>query len=79
MITRTCAADFASQRIFMNSVDTGWITQEHGTEVAAEMKFTPPIDDIDGAARVLDPVFVGERDHVYAYGLFLKHFHPTDW
>src|SRR5690606_1375706 len=55
MLTRTSAADFARKGIFMNSVDTGWVTDEdphvHAMRKRHEDDFHPPLDAIDGAAR----------------------------
>src|SRR5262249_37746229 len=62
MITRTCAERCARDRIYLSSVDTGWVTNENPYPVAenmAEQGFQPPLDEIDGAARVLDPIFTG--------------------
>ena len=64
MLTRTSSEDLAkSHRIFMNSVDTGWINDENPLEKASKIAktnlFQTPIDEIDAAARILDPVFVG--------------------
>src|SRR6202023_676078 len=60
MMTRTSATDFQSFGIHMNSVDTGWVTDEDPVEIAArktvEQSFHPPLDIVDGAARILDPV-----------------------
>ena len=64
MLTRTSAEDLAkTHRIFMNSVDTGWINDENPLERAKKTAetnlFQTPIDEIDAAARILDPIFVG--------------------
>jgi NAD(P)-dependent dehydrogenase (short-subunit alcohol dehydrogenase family) len=60
MMTRTCAADLAKSGIYMNSVDTGWINDENPLHKAhahaAKANFQTPIDEVDAAARVLDPV-----------------------
>merc|ERR1719291_331667 len=77
MQTRTCAAALAKDdRIFMNAVDTGWINDENPLPRAArtaEMHdFQTPIDEIDAAARVLDPVFVGVTTSKPAHGIFFK-------
>ena len=56
MITRTCSQKFSQKRIYMNSVDTGWITNEFPfdkTQDMADQGFQPPLDDIDGAAPCL--------------------------
>ena len=60
MMTRTSAADYHADGIHMNSVDTGWITDEDPEEIAArktaEHRFHPPLDSVDGAARIVDPI-----------------------
>ena len=60
MMTRTSATDYHAAGIHMNSVDTGWVTDEDPVEIAArkevEQRFSPPLDSIDGAARIVDPI-----------------------
>ena len=63
MMTRTSAADYHHDGIHMNSIDTGWVTDEDPAEIAArktvEHRFHPPLDIVDGAARILDPIIDG--------------------
>jgi NAD(P)-dependent dehydrogenase (short-subunit alcohol dehydrogenase family) len=83
MMTRTSASDYARDGIFMNSVDTGWVTDEDPLHHAARKQrvhdFHAPLDSIDGAARVLDPLFVGLSSGEHPWGLFLKDYRPTSW
>ncbi len=83
MMTLTSAPDYARDGIFMNAVDTGWVTDEDPAAVAArkrsEHDFHPPLDVVDGAARVCDPVFSGLNTGVHPYGKFFKDYAPTNW
>jgi NAD(P)-dependent dehydrogenase (short-subunit alcohol dehydrogenase family) len=82
MLTRTSAGEmFETDGILMTSVDTGWITDErpHPTKIRlAEEGFHAPLDLVDGAARVYDPIVQGEAG-VDLYGVFLKDYRPSDW
>ena len=82
MMTRTSAQDYARDRIYMTSVDTGWVTNENPYPIAEHMAhtgFSPPLDEVDGAARVLDPIFEGLSSGAPAYGVFFKDYRPTRW
>ena len=81
MLTRTSAYELLSDGILMTAVDTGWITDErpHATKVRlADEGFHAPLDLVDGAARVYDPIIRGERGEDL-YGCFLKDFEPAPW
>ncbi len=83
MLTRTAAADFARDGISMNSVDTGWITDEKPFDRRRQHQeegFFTPLDAVDGAARVYDPVVRGltEADEPL-WGQFLKDYAPHPW
>jgi NAD(P)-dependent dehydrogenase (short-subunit alcohol dehydrogenase family) len=82
MLTRTSAAEmFATDQILMTAVDTGWITDErpHPTKQRlAQEGFKAPLDLVDGAARVYDPIVRGEAGEDL-HGVFLKDFAPFPW
>jgi NAD(P)-dependent dehydrogenase (short-subunit alcohol dehydrogenase family) len=83
MMTRTCAVDYVRDGIHMNSVDTGWVTDEDPIEIAqrktAQHGFQPPLDIVDGAARIVDPIFAGINSGEHVWGQFLKDYRPTVW
>ena len=83
MMTRTSAADYVRDGIHMNSVDTGWVTDEDPAHIAErkqrEQGFHPPLDIVDGAARIVDPIFSGLNTGIHTWGAFLKDYKPTEW
>lgn len=83
MLTHTSAGSLAKDGIFMNAVDTGWVTDEDPV-VLSKLKqekhdFQPPLDIVDGAARVCDPFFDGILTGKHWCGKFLKDYFPIDW
>ena len=83
MMTLTSAPDYAASGIFMNAVDTGWVTDEDPALLSArkqeEHDFQPPLDIVDGAARICDPFFNGLITGEHVWGKFLKDYAVCEW
>ncbi|MFD7308644.1 SDR family NAD(P)-dependent oxidoreductase [Promicromonospora sp. NPDC059942] len=81
MLTRTSGPALAAQGVYMTAVDTGWITDENPLPTRdrlADRGFRTPLDVIDGAARVYDPIVRGEAGEPLA-GVFLKDYKEASW
>jgi NAD(P)-dependent dehydrogenase (short-subunit alcohol dehydrogenase family) len=83
MMTLTSAPDYAKVGVHMNAVDTGWVTDEDPAHISAHKQeihdFQPPLDIVDGAARVCDPFFSGLLTGSHLHGKFFKDYKPTTW
>ena len=83
MLTHTSARDLVKYGIYMNAVDTGWVTDEDPIALSMRKQenhdFQPPLDIVDGAARVCDPFFHGIITGNHWCGKFLKDYYPVDW
>jgi len=83
MMTLTASRDYVQDGIHMNAVDTGWVTDEdpavHADRKREELDFQPPLDIVDGAARVCDPFFSGLLTGEHVFGKFLKDYKPSSW
>lgn len=83
MLTHTSASDLAQYGIYMNAVDTGWVTDEDPFALSRRKQqnhdFQPPLDIVDGAARVCDPFFDGILTGKHWCGKFLKDYFPVEW
>ncbi len=84
MLTRTVAADLAERGVYVNSVDPGWFSDEKPLPAAerarGEQGFHPPVDLIDGAARLYDPIARGVNEPGEPpFGHYLKDYAPFPW
>lgn len=83
MLTRTLGESLAGEKIYINSVDTGWVTDEQPVPMQAATRpaqgFEPPLDVLDGAARVCDLIIDVALDGVPQYGKFLKDYRAVEW
>ena len=84
MMTRTAALGYKNQGIFMMSVDTGWVTDERPLHIAKKEKrlkgFRLPLDCVDGAARIYDPVVTGlSKEETPDFAVFLKDYKRYPW
>jgi NAD(P)-dependent dehydrogenase (short-subunit alcohol dehydrogenase family) len=83
MLTNTMSTELAECGIFVNAVDTGWVTDEDPVQLAKSKidihDFQPPLDIVDGAARICDPFFDGINTGEHWSGKFLKDYRPIDW
>jgi len=83
MMTHTAAGDLAKYGIYINAVDTGWVTDEDPVQLSTLKQevhdFQPPLDIVDGAARVCDPFIDGINTGKHWNGQFLKDYMPIDW
>ena len=78
MMTRTCGSHYAKDKILMNSVDTGWVSEMQPEHLLLDVR-TVPLDEIDGAMRVLDPIIQTINNNEIQHSLFLKDYKPTEW
>jgi NAD(P)-dependent dehydrogenase (short-subunit alcohol dehydrogenase family) len=83
MLVRTSAKDLLQDGIYLNAVDTGWVTDEDPAQIAArkaeEHAFSPPLDIVDGAARIVAPIVDGFQSGQHQSGHFFKDYRPAPW
>jgi NAD(P)-dependent dehydrogenase (short-subunit alcohol dehydrogenase family) len=83
MLVRTSAPDLRKDGIHLNAVDTGWVTDEDPAHIAArkaeENAFSPPLDIVDGAARIVAPIVEGFQTGKHQAGHFYKDYRPAPW
>ena len=88
MFTLTCAKYLKKDGIYMTCVDTGWITHmkemnnlidketnEHYENIFVNI----PLDELDGAMRVLHPIIEGIKNKNYLSGILLRNYSKSNW
>lgn len=81
MMTLTSAKEFANKNIYMNSVDVGWIStgaKESLRKKQFEEGYIPPLDSVDGASRIFDPIIQGIKGNII-FGVLLKNYKKSEW
>ncbi|MEN5309749.1 SDR family NAD(P)-dependent oxidoreductase [Chryseobacterium cucumeris] len=81
MMTLTSAKEFENDQIYMSAVDVGWIStgaKESLRKKQFEMGYIPPLDSVDGAARILHPVIEGIQGNYFS-GVLLKNYKVHTW
>lgn len=70
-------------QIYMTCVDPGWVSQlcpyPQATTNKIERDFSPPLDEVDAAARITQPVYEAIKNNKYLYGVFLKDYEESEW
>jgi NAD(P)-dependent dehydrogenase (short-subunit alcohol dehydrogenase family) len=82
MLTRTAAADYVQKQIYMNSVDVGWISTGAAEEKRArlfEALKIPPLDSVDGAMRIIHPIWAILNGDTTLYGHLIKNYQVAEW
>ena len=88
MITRTCAKYFEKEGIYMTSADPGWVSHmneinkifDDETKKYSEMEMAcVPLDELDGAMRILHPIIEGIKNKNYYSGILLKDYVKSKW
>jgi hypothetical protein len=78
MLTLTCGHHLAKNyNIFMTAVDTGWVTDMFPLDI--EKESFVPLDEIDGAMRVIHPIFEGLEKNNLLHSVFLKNYKVDTW
>ena len=88
MLTRTCGKYLEKDKIYMTCVDTGWVSHmnEMNKIIEGENKdysefemANVPLDELDGAMRVLHPIIEGIKNKNYLFGILLKDYVKSKW
>lgn len=82
MLTRSIADHYAQDSIYVTSVDPGWVsdqvprTNDASRDVGNDHL---PIDMVDAAARICDPIHLSIAHDTHHAGVLLKDYMRVDW
>ena len=88
MLTRTCGKYLEKENIYMTCVDTSWVSymnemnkiMDDETKEDCEFEMAcVPLDELDGAMRVLHPIIEGIKNKKYFSGVLLKDYTISNW
>ncbi|WP_420575077.1 SDR family NAD(P)-dependent oxidoreductase [Kordia sp.] len=82
MMTRTAAMTYEKDHIYMNAVDVGWVStgaRETLRKQQFEKGYIPPLDPVDGASRIVHPIYENEKNNTIFTGKLLKNYAVEDW
>ncbi|QHI37028.1 hypothetical protein IMCC3317_24000 [Kordia antarctica] len=82
MMTLTSAKTFEKDHIYMNAVDVGWVStgaRETLRKKQFEKGYIPPLDPVDGASRIVHPIYEIEKNNTIFTGKLLKNYAVVDW
>ncbi|MGG4143077.1 SDR family NAD(P)-dependent oxidoreductase [Paenibacillus algorifonticola] len=79
MMTLTMSKEYKKQRIFITSVDPGWVSNQFPEHVQTSREIILPLDFNDAAARICDPIYEGSEAERPLTGVFLKDYMQVDW
>lgn len=79
MMTLTLSKEYKKDRIFVTSVDPGWVSNQFPEQIKARRAIELPLDFEDAAARICDPIYEGIDAEKPWTGVFLKDYKEIEW
>lgn len=79
MMTLTMSKEYKKHRIFITSVDPGWVSNQFPEQIQAHREINLPLDFNDAAARICDPIYEGKDAERPLTGVFLKDYKQVEW
>lgn len=82
MMTKSMGKDFAKDRIFIYSVDPGWVSNQFPKKWngVCDESFEAPLTFEDAASRICDPVFMHkDEEYVKEFGVLYKDYRKWEW